>query len=297
MKKVILTVMVLCGLSFGVNSAYAFDVAFDFDGLWDWGTSYQYNAVTDTWEAGTGANQSNPFDGSISQDLANGVPVSGDGTEDSYGIARVNTIQNLDNSTTIFDRATAPYELTVFFYGFDDNYINGNLASTVDLRSEDGRALVYRDTAKNFNPANPPEAGASATGRTAVDKMYKVTDGVLALDLSPHAFTDAINTFTLENDFNFSTYRGSGSVYFDVVGGDWAGMFDSNTLLDGTDINFTFTSFPVKIGQPGILSTKDWLVQGSGFGQANVVPEPTSMLLFGVGMLGLATLRKRKKAA
>lgn len=293
MKKVAVVMMILCGLVLYHSPAYAANVAFDFDGLYDWGTSYSYNGGTDTWEAGTAANPSNPFDGSVSQDLANGVITAPDGKEDSFGIARINTIINLDSSTTMFDRATAPYELTVLFYGFDDTYLNGT-AGFSTLLSRGGRALVYRDFAKDYNPATPPNAG---TDRTAADQMNTITEGTLLLDLKGHQLTDPVGgDFTLENNFNFTTYRGTGSVYFDVVGGAWQSLYDTNALNDGADINFAFSAFPSVINQPGILDSRNWLVKGTGEGQAFLIPEPMSMFMVTMGVFGVAlTQRKRKK--
>lgn len=290
----IIVSIVFFGLAMSCGSAQASDpIALDFDGMWSWGTSYTFNAGTGTWEAGTATNPSNPWDGSVSQDLVNGVTTAPDGKEDTYGIARVNTMTNTANHTTLFDRTTAPYELTVLFYGFDDIYANGNTAANVDLRSTGGRVLVYRDTSKDYNPANPPDA---STDRTAVNQMNTITNGVLALDLVPHALTDGINTYTMEENFNFGTFRGTGSIYFDIVGGDWASLYDTNGLLDGSDINFAFSSFPSMANDPGVLSDRNWLVKGTGQGQANLVPEPLSMIMMTMGLFGVGLAqRKRKK--
>lgn len=293
MKKIAVATMLLCGLVFSFSPAYAEQINFDFDGLYDWGTSYTYNAGTNTWEAGTAANPSNPYDGSISQDLVNGTITAPDGTEDSYGIARINTITAPDSGTTIFDRATAPYELTVFFYGFDDTYLDGT-AGFSTLLSRGGHVKIYQDFTPDYNPTLPPDAG---TDRTAVDQMNNITEGTLVLDLVAHQLIDPVGgAFTLENQFNFQTYRGTGSVYFDIVGGTWQDIYDTNTLNDGSDINFAFSSFPGVVNQPGILTVDKWLVRGTGEGQAfSVVPEPMTMFMVTMGVFGAAFAQRKRK--
>ena len=259
--NVVVALVAFFVIAMSCGSVQADPVAFDFDGLWSWGTSYTFDGTS--WNAGTASNPSNPWDGSVSQNLPNGVTKTADSKEDTFGVARINTITDTASHTTLFDRTTAANELTVLFYGFDDIYANGNTASNVDLRSNGGHVLVYRgdDTSKNYNPANPPNA---ATDRTAVNQMNKITDGTLMLDLVAHPLTDGINTFTMEENFNFDTFRGTGSTYFDVVGGEWASLYNTNGLLDGSDINFAFSSFPAVVGEPGVLSDRNFLVKGAG---------------------------------
>ena len=291
MKKIVIVMMVLCGLALFISPAYADHVKFSFDGLNDWGTSYTYDTATDTWKAGTPTNLKNPFDNSVSQNLANGVITAPDGKEDSFGIARINTIIDTDNSTTLFDRGTSPYELTVMFYGFDDTFINGD-PSNVQLLSRGGHALVYQDYAKDYNTANPPNASASRAAGTA-----PILNGTLVLDLTAHSLTDPVGgAFTLKNGFNFTTFEGDGSVYFDVTDGTWQSIYDTNTLNGGSDIGFAFSSFPVIDNKPGVLDSRKWLVTGTGEGHAFAVPEPMSMFMVVMGVMGFgATQRKRKK--
>ena len=266
-----------------VSPAMAFDVNFSLDGLWDWGTVYTGGTPTFS------AVNSNPYSGTTSQNLTNGTPALPDVTEDSYGILRVNQINA--GPTLLFDRTSSPYELTAFFYGFDDTYINGTTTFS-RLLSDGGHAALYQDFAKNYNPLTVPgpQSTAFGGGRSAGDstQFLTVTDGTMVLDLTPRAILDPSGAvYTLENFFSFTSLSGSGSVLFDVTGGDWASQFDTNTQDFGTDIKLNFSSFPNTNGNAA------WVVQGTGNARANVIPEPASMILMGIGLAGAARLRRR----
>lgn len=289
-KLVIASLLLTVGLFLATTKALAFGVTLSLDGLWSWGTLYSFDGVN--WNA----TNANPYYGTVSQSLANGVPSAPDGTEDSYGTLRVNQIFPTGGGSPIYDRTVDPYELTAFFYEFDDVYISGVPAFS-RLLATGGHAALYADYAKNYNATSPLGPGPIPTGGRfdgpdpgTGDGFLTVTDGTKVLDLTPRVLLDPISgaSYTFENFFSFATLSGFGSVLFDVTGGTWASLYDTNTQDFGTDIKVNFASFP-----PG---ANGWVVQGSGNAQGDIIPEPTSMLLLGIGMLGLVTLKKKKAA-
>jgi len=104
-------------------------------------------------------------------------------------------------------------------------------------------------------------------------------DGNLWLQLTLNGFLTGIGT-----DLGTGSDTGTGSGLLDVTGGIAMGNFDTNGEAGGTDMVLSSSFQPS--GNPGQLK--------GGFElTGNSIPEPASIALLGLGLLGFVSSRKR----
>lgn len=166
----------------------------------------------------------------------------------------------------LWDANTAAEELTIAFGGYQAAAINGG---AIDFTG--GFMNVFLDPAKNFNPTFP------STG---------ATDGSLFLSTIGAPLTNGITLTSFVTALG-PQFAGFGSGYLTITGGLIADSFAKNTYGLGLDLymNSTLTAPDTVNGWP--VSSQDPV-------KGNVVPEPGTIALFGVGLVGLV-LYKRKR--
>ncbi|WP_438863404.1 PEP-CTERM sorting domain-containing protein [Neptunicella sp.] len=136
----------------------------------------------------------------------------------------------------------------------------------------------------------------SSTAYNALDKSTAVDGGTPWLSLQAHETFSGIHGIMTSIDATLSSYgagtdAGLGGGLLDVVGGAAMGNFDTDTQTDGADWVFSTSFQPIPSG-----ATPDGLeLFGTADFRGSSIPEPSSIAILGLGLLGLAGASRRRQ--
>jgi hypothetical protein len=242
-----------------------------------------------TWDPASGLDF-NMGSGAIFQTLG---PVGSGGLVSGYG-----SISTINGSSSFCSGC----ELTFSFTGFTFLGQAGGpglpfLPYTYTNYYTGGTLTFYRDTAQDFNLSN----GATASNGTPWLVLNAVDQGFGVTFLGTASFSSPMTGNTLQ--------QLGGSGVLEVVGGDPSAMaaINTNTQSFGGDMTFSTTFTNVSnmtygLGDPDgvgpaptmMLITGTSTGGGTVTGESVQIPEPGSIALLGLGLIGLAAARRRK---
>lgn len=189
------------------------------------------------------------------------------------GIFKIETINAVNPmNTTLWGDGDNGEELTGTFSYVADTFTP--VASGVDIHFTGGTFNVYLDDTPDFNATFP------GTG---------VTDGIDFLTcVGVAGIIPGDPTTTLKSSVDQITapLTGKGSGYLDVIGGLFADKIEPNTYGPGADL---FLESDFSTGEFG------WPVGSEDPVTGVVVPEPGTLALFGIALISITGILRRKE--
>jgi len=200
------------------------------------------------------------------------------------------------------------YQLTAVFTASGVNTAYSGTTADFSFTPGAGTLSLYIDTVFDYGDASAGAPFFGADNGTQIAQMT-VRTGKGSLDFStptgPDGNVDISFDLSGAGDFLMA------NVWFDKNGVDLStyasntivGLTDSNNnILDPSDPNdlLDLGNFPAEvpelIGGPLVLGTGDTFTRTDGSFNPGIVPEPNTMALLGLGLLGLAgVIRRRQK--
>ena len=230
------------------------------------------------------------------------------GSEDSWGLFRVQAIYELSGGSAgavLWTAGTAGEYLVGTYGGLVDVAASLTYDSQLDTTqqrtvSNGGFMNLYLTNSLAGYTAAVASGAAGRTG-TSINGV----DGVGTTFLTALFSGTALRNFIgdgMTSQYTFDSAAGSANGYLDITGGDYESLFRKNTIRDQacqiTDQtcqpNYVDIGFATQNLQGADLPS-NWTVGYSGNVNTSVIPEPGSMALAGLGLIGLAALRRRKQ--
>lgn len=240
----------------------------------------------------------------------------GIGSEDSWGVFRIKSI-GVPFSDDLYTSAATGQQLLGIFYGNTDQKVlytsqNGSTAGFTAF-GVGGKIRIYEFASNPITPVDgfPADGPGNRNGLTDYylndnpqpDVLLSTGSLWLEMTMMP-GFNSVDPTASFVSDFT-SDLTGNAlaaTTYMDITGGSAASLFQKDTISvynQTTDQVYTYdarlTIENCSAATP--CPTATWTVRASGTGDTSMtIPEPGSMALAGLGLLGLAGLRRRKAA-
>ena len=214
---------------------------------------------------------------------------------DTMGIFNITSIKNITSGQTTYLEGQGGKYLTGVFGKLSDQRVTVSCdvdgVCSTKTYSTGGEWAIY----ENGSAWDPSQGGAAGDwgnltypGITGGSIWLSGVFGSGASSVQPGA--------TYVSNYDNGTISGSGMAYLDVTGGTAKTQFDTNKLTGNDGLKHDMYMDIVYNDVNGAASGIGWTVTSAGQIKGNAVPEPGTMALAGLALLGAGLASRRRKS-
>lgn len=239
-------------------------------------------------------------DGAAGAPAPGSVGTAGNASSDTMGIFSVSNISNITTGQSLFVKGETEGYITGIFGNLQDEAVavNCDLFGCETTAGSVGGIFQLWFNSSEYDPTFGPAVVAGIKDLNA--GLYPgISGGTLLLSgtFAPGAVLAGPNIFSYLTGFNNGTFGGNGQGFLELTGGAWFDYFNTNALTNANggknDLYLTNTFDDVN----GAASSLGWTVKSVGQVTGYAVPEPTSVSLVALALLGAGIASRRRKAA
>ena len=214
---------------------------------------------------------------------------------DTMGIFSIGLITKISDGSVMFTKGVDGY-LTGVFGGLQDHSAGTACGlggcSTTTFSSGGTWALFLN--AVDYDPTLGPSVAA---GKDLNALLYPgISGGTLWLSgVFGAGVSSADPTATYMSDFNSSSFAGQGKAFLDITGGSMMGKFNTDQEIDPNN-NKHDLAMDITFKRSAQATANGWTVVSAGQITGNAVPEPGTMALAGLALLGAGLASRRRKS-
>ncbi len=241
---------------------------------------------------------------------------------ETWGVFQVSRIEDSLGGTRWSESEAHDEDLYVMFYGMYDIAIVGpDGDGQFDITSAGGFWQMYEsadtDDSDEYTLLGDGTLGGGVAQRgnaavggdlTKFDSISNVGNTLMLSGVMSNGITsDPLVTVDQDADNGTAPSTGDGSTYWDITGGAAyaVNMFDTNAMIPGGDsfgnyhdmfVEFDFQN-PDNLNPSGDLTDAGYSlwINDPIIGQIKPIPEPTTVALLGIGLVGMAGVAARRK--
>jgi hypothetical protein len=213
----------------------------------------------------------------------------------ALGCISLGSLTTANAQTNLFNFPTAPLASGTIQQTFGSLGMEFRVVSTIDVVAVGAHDVTGNGfaNASRFNLYSIPSAGAAISGAGLFGTSVDLSAGAFEA-ASQARFVNLSTALTLAPGFYVAVWESNGEDYFNDPTGNGMNPFRGSGIVGPIDYTLGISRFGAGVTPNGLNLNYDKTGATLKFALPVAAPEPTTMALMGLGVVGLVARRRKK---